>query len=107
MTRRTKIWLAVATIFTLINLGGAPYAAILGEGPHAAVHVVLFIVGVVWMWRLTQGAGREQLPTAQPADQRLEQLQQSVDAVAIEVERLGEAQRYREKLEAERNKDRR
>ncbi len=33
---------------------------------------------------------------------RLEQLQQSVDAIAIEVERLAEAQRYTAKLEAER-----
>ncbi len=35
-------------------------------------------------------------------DQRLEQLQQSVDAIAIEVERIAEAQRFSAKLLAER-----
>jgi hypothetical protein len=34
-------------------------------------------------------------------DPRIDYLQQSVDAVALEVERLGEAQRFQEKLRAE------
>ena len=34
---------------------------------------------------------------------RLEQLQQSVDAIALEVERIGEAQRFNAKLQAEQN----
>jgi hypothetical protein len=34
--------------------------------------------------------------------QRLEQLQQSVDAIAIEVERVAEAQRFTARIEAER-----
>ena len=39
---------------------------------------------------------------ALPMDDRLDHLQQSVDAVAIEVERIGEAQRFSTKLHAER-----
>ncbi|MFL5523752.1 MAG: hypothetical protein ACJ8AF_06515 [Gemmatimonadaceae bacterium] len=35
-------------------------------------------------------------------DQRLDQLQQSVDAIAVEVERIAEAQRFSAKLLAER-----
>ena len=35
-------------------------------------------------------------------DQRFEQLQQSVDAIAVEVERIAEAQRFSAKLLAER-----
>lgn len=35
-------------------------------------------------------------------DQRLEQLQQSVDAIAVEVERIAEAQRFSAKLLSER-----
>ena len=34
---------------------------------------------------------------------QLTQLQQSVDAIALEVERIGEAQRFNTKLQAERN----
>lgn len=42
------------------------------------------------------------LPEARQFDQRLDQLQQSVDAVAVEVERIAEAQRFSAKLLAER-----
>jgi hypothetical protein len=37
----------------------------------------------------------------QQGDERLNYLQQSVDAVALEVERIGEAQRFNEKLRGE------
>jgi hypothetical protein len=37
-----------------------------------------------------------------PSDDRLEHLQESVDAIAVEVERIAEAQRFSAKLLAER-----
>ena len=42
-----------------------------------------------------------QTPRPRMDDHRLEQLQQSVDAIAIEVERIAEAQRFTAKLLAE------
>ena len=48
-------------------------------------------------------SGQKDLRSAQLTDERLEKLQQSVDAVALEVERIGEAQRFREKLDAQRS----
>ena len=42
------------------------------------------------------------LPRPAPQDDRLEHLQQSVDAIAIEVERIAEAQRFSARLLAER-----
>jgi hypothetical protein len=42
------------------------------------------------------------MSAASLANDRLDQLQQSMDAVAIEVERIGEAQRFATKLAAER-----
>ncbi len=45
---------------------------------------------------------QRELPDAQPADERLEHLQQSLDAIALDVERIGEAQRYAMKVVAER-----
>ena len=42
------------------------------------------------------------LPPPAPQDDRLEHLQQSVDAIAVEVERIAEAQRFSAKLLAER-----
>ena len=105
MSRRAKVWRIVAALFTLINVGGAGYAAVAGEGPHAAIHVVLAVLGVYAAWRLTPRPGRDALadastePRQLSTDARLEQLQQSMDAVAVEVERIGEAQRYTAKAQ--------
>ena len=101
MTRRSKVWLTVASLFTTINVAGAGMAAASREGPHAGLHVALGLLGAYWMWRVVRpwlqvdGAG------APVADGRLNQLQQSVDAVAIEVERIGEAQRFATKVATE------
>jgi hypothetical protein len=94
--------LTVATLFTLINIVGVGFAAAASEGPHAATHVVLSVVGAYVMWRLARQTSEPDMSGASLANERLEQLQQSVDAVAIEVERIGEAQRFAAKLVAER-----
>jgi hypothetical protein len=97
MTRRSKLWLAVASLANLINAGGGGYAAALGEEAHATVHAVLLLLGTFWAWRLATRPGQEDSPGL-PAAHRMEQLQQSVDAIAIEVERIGESQRFMAKL---------
>jgi len=101
MSRPSKKWRVAAAAFILINLGGAGYAAAMGEWVHAATHVGLLIGGYL-MWPLVPGAREEDLPQAELSDGRIEYLQQSVDAIALEVERIGEAQRFNEKLQAER-----
>ena len=85
-------------------MGGAGYAARMGEGMHAAVHVGLLLLGAgaYLVWRASPQSRRQDASLTQPADERLEYLQQSVDAIALEVERIGEAQRFSEKLRAER-----
>jgi hypothetical protein len=102
MTRPGKIWLSVATVFMIVNVAGAGYAAAMSEGPHAGIHVVLGALGLWWMWRVVS----RQLPAhdaaSLPETERVEQLQQSVDAIAVEIERIGEAQRFTAKLEQER-----
>ena len=50
----------------------------------------------------TKSLPREQ-PNAFQFEQRFDQLQQSVDAIAVEVERIAEAQRFSAKLLAERS----
>ena len=107
MTRRSKVWLVLAALFTLVNLAGVPMAAVAGEGPHTAVHVVLTLLGAYLVWRLAPRSGRKDAPTLEPTEDRLERLQQSMDAVAIEVERIGEAQRYNAKVQAERGETQR
>ena len=109
MARRTRTWLIVGVVFTVANLGGAGMAATAGEIVHASVHVALTLAGVLLVWGLVAGrrAGRERGRSG-PAPamsgvfgDRLTNLEQSVDAVAIEVERIGEGQRFMTRLFAE------
>ena len=73
--------------------------------------VAVIIVGMVgslsgiliWLTRgLKQKTPGRELPNPL-YEQRLDQLQQSVDAIAVEVERIAEAQRFSAKLLAERS----
>ena len=107
MSRRTVIWQAVATVFNVVNLAGAGYAIARAEWLHAGVHAALALLGAYLTWRLAVTNGLRSVPPELPMDDRLTQLQQSVDAVAIEVERIGEAQRFSTKLQSERAEPRR
>jgi hypothetical protein len=103
MTRRSVLWRVGAVIFTVVNVAGAVYAYAMGEPPHATVHVLLLALGAsaYVIWRLVSMARRSDAPPPQLPDGRIDYLQQSVDAIALEVERIGEAQRFNEKLRAE------
>ena len=102
MTRRSRLWRWAAGAFVLINVGGAGFAIAMGEPMHAATHAVLLIVGYLG-WLLMPARLRQDPARAQLGDERIEYLQQSVDAVALEVERIGEAKRFDEKLRAVRD----
>lgn len=104
MTRRSILWRVGAAIFTIVNVGGAAYAYAMGETAHATAHVLLLALGgsAYVIWLLASRARRENATPAQLPEGRLDYLQQSVDAIALEVERIGEAQRFNEKLRAER-----
>jgi hypothetical protein len=113
MTRRAKLWRAGALLFGIINIGGIGLALAMGEMMHAMSHVFLLFVGVgaylLWKTVTSWASGQpgEQEPQVLPSsvrnstpqlmDQRLENLQRSYDALALEVERIGEAQRFRDR----------
>jgi hypothetical protein len=107
MTRRSKVWLVVAVLFTIVNFAGGVIAAAAGELLHTGVHAGLLLLGAYVVWRLAprryarriwrrRGAAIPALPR-EVAD-RLTHLEQAVDAVAIEVERIGEGQRFMTRL---------
>jgi hypothetical protein len=54
---------------------------------------------------VVQRSNRPQAPRASMDDKRLQHLQESIDTIAIEVERIAEAQRFSAKLLAERSGD--
>lgn len=100
MGRRIGLWQAVATLFTVVNLVGLGMAMAAREQMHSGVHVLLSLVGAYAMWWLS-ARGRRGESRGAADEGRLEQLQQSVDAIALEVERIGEAQRFHTKLQAD------
>ena len=105
MSRRSKLWLAAAVVFVAVNLGGAVYAAVAGELAHTALHVVLLVPGTWLVARLyRRGREAEDVAVAEGGDfpDRLRNLEQSVDAVAIEIERIGEGQRFMTRVFADR-----
>jgi hypothetical protein len=72
--------------------------------------VAVVIVGMIgslaaitqWLVRgLNKKPPARELPNVLQMEQRFDQLQQSVDAIAVEVERIAEAQRFSAKLLAE------
>ncbi len=100
MTRRSKVWLAAAVLFTLVNFAGGVFAAAQGEPLHTSTHAGLVLLGAYLVWRLAPG--REARARPGELSDRLTHLEQSVDAVAIEVERIGEGQRFMTRLLSER-----
>jgi len=102
MAGSKRTWTVVAVLFTVVNVAAAIYAAWLSEQMHAAGHVAASFLGVYWVRWLNRGQPERGESTATLEASRIEALEQSIDAVALEVERLGEAQRFAEKLHAER-----
>ena len=103
MSRRSKLWRVATWLYVLINAGGAVFAFAQGERMHGELHIALLLLGGAGylIWRLNRQANQQNLAGG-AADPRLDYLQQSVDAMALEVERIGEAQRFNERLKAER-----
>ena len=99
MTRRSRLWRGAAVLFILFNVAGAPFAIGMGEPMHALTHAVLLTLGLgaYLTWRVARPSRREDV-TPKLADERLDYLQRSVDAIALEVERIGEKQRFSDKL---------
>jgi hypothetical protein len=65
------------------------------------------VVGAWLVWWLASGSAPSKRASLPPADERLERLQQSMDAVAVEVERIGEAQRYSVKTQSKQSEEKR
>lgn len=76
------------------------------ERGAAMVAMILIPIGAVYMWRAfrrKRRGGRRQAELTAEHDSRFERLEQAVDAIALEIERVGESQRYQAKLLTEAN----
>ncbi len=81
--------------------------AIAGEIVPIVAILSVFVLGPMsialsrHIWRRAVAPPKQQLLADQAAQQRLDQLQQAVDTIAIEVERISEGQRFVSKILAE------
>ncbi len=103
MIRRSRFWRAVAAVFLLVNIAGGAYAAAEGELLHAGGHAAFFLLGAYFLWRVSPMLHARRIGSVGgsaiadlPADlvDRLTHLQQSIEGLAIEVERIGEGQQF-------------
>lgn len=73
-----------------------------GAAIGAILSIPLLVIFLASRWR-RRGIRRDQAASNPMHEERMERLEQAVDAIAIEVERVGESQRYQAKLLAEAN----
>ena len=119
-----RAWIPIAWILSAVNVGAVWFAARPGEPWHATIHALAGLLLGLGAQRLSvrrrammMAAGGTEFPTDVAAlraelaalreDQSeiLQRVAHSVDAVAIEVERVGEGQRYLTKAMAELPRD--
>ena len=103
MSGRSRWWRVGAIVFVVGNVAGVIYHVVIGEMGAAMGHAGV-AAGTVVLWQtvFSRKSGREDEVTTtadpQEIDSHLDHLEKSVDAIALEVERLGEGQRFAQKI---------
>jgi hypothetical protein len=100
MAPPSRLWRAVAGIFVAVNVGGFIFALLRGERMHAESHVIILLLGIGFyrLWLSRRGFDTPSSDDQVAATQRLDHLEESLDVIAVEVERIGESQRYARKI---------
>ena len=102
-----RAWIPISWLLSLANVGAVWFAALPAETWHATAHAlaaVLFAVGAERLMarrRVSSGDGELTI-----GDERMNRLEEAIEAIAVEVERVGEGQRFVTKLLAERELNR-
>jgi hypothetical protein len=97
-----RAWIPVAWLLSLVNLVAVWFAARPAEPWHASVHALLAVLFGLGAQRMM--ARQRALLRNDPVlgDDRVKRLEHVIDSIAVEVERVGEGQRFVTKLLAER-----
>jgi hypothetical protein len=101
-----RAWIPVAWLLSLGNVVAVWFAALPAEPWHATIHAflgVLFGLGAERLAARRRALARDAEPAL--ADNRMQRLEQAIDSIAVEVERIGEGQRFVTKLLAERGRE--
>lgn len=104
-----RAWIVVAWLLSLLNLGAVWFAAQPAEPWHATTHALLallFGLGAQHLASRRKPSADISVVTRQDLEGRLasesNQVARALDAISVEVERIGEGQRFLTKLLTER-----
>jgi hypothetical protein len=99
MVSRTQFLNAVLVVLSAVNLVAVWFAVGPGEPPwHATTHAALALGFGLWAQRRMRLGQRSNAALTDRADERLERMERGIEAVAIEVERIGEMERFASKI---------
>ena len=96
-----RAWIPIAWLLSLGNVVSIWFAAAPGEPWHATAHGALAVLLGVGAERLRARRRAPRGGEATIGDERMERLENAIDAIAVEMERIGEGQRFVTKLMAE------
>ncbi len=102
MAPKTRFWNAVLVVLSAANVVSVWFAARPAEPWHATIHAALAVGFGVWAQRRMLREPRRDAGRTDLADERLERIERAIDAVAVEVERIGEMERFASKILAAR-----
>jgi hypothetical protein len=88
------LWTGVLVLVSLGNLVSIWFAARPGEPWHATIHGALALGFGLWAQRRLLREEKREPALTGVADDRLARIENSIDAVAVEVERIGEMERF-------------
>ena len=103
MRFKHRAWIPIAWLLSLVNLVSVWFAARPAETWHASAHALLAVLFGLGAQRLM--IRRQALLRADPVlgEDHVKRLEQAIDSIAVEVERVGEGQRFVTKLMTERD----
>jgi hypothetical protein len=101
VTNKTRFWNAVLVLLSGVNLVAVWFAARPAEPWHATTHAALALGFGLWAQRRMGREQHREPAAASLPDERLERIERGIEAVAIEVERIGEMQRFAAKIPAQ------
>lgn len=96
------IWSLLLVLLSAGNLVSVWFAARPGEAWHATIHAALALGFGLWAHHRLRPARRGDPALAAVADERLDRIERAIESVAIEVERIGEMERFSARILAER-----
>lgn len=96
------LWSLVLMLLSAGNLVSVWFAARPGEAWHATIHAALALGFGLWAHHRLRPAQRGEPALAAAADERFDRIERAIESVAIEVERIGEMERFASKILADR-----